>query len=376
MPAVSRMKSLLQWLRRVIGENVLVIYFLLFLLLFSSSINIDYQTGLDAYTIGDYETAMKRWTTIVEGPATAVDPLDYVEAHYSIAMLYWQGQGVPRDFRKSYDWLLKAASLNHAGAQTKLGYLYTDGVAVPRDLDMAFEWYSKAANQGDKDGQYNLGIFYLNGWGTEQDISRARMLLSAASAQGYEAAEQALETANSMAINDEEALIRDEPLILDDLPINDEPLMWDEPLVSNVPLVGNEPLVRDESPVPGEPLVPDDPLVSDEPLVSNQPLIRDEDWILAQNPSHYTIQVIGLSAVEKVEALVDGQDNLAPFAIYVVQRSSRPIHVLIQGNYADVDAARRARDSFPPRINAPDRVWIRQFGKIQELIEAESPGSG
>jgi hypothetical protein len=307
---MSRMNSLLQWLRRVVGENSLVIYFLLFILLFSSSINIDYQTGLDAYTIGDYQTAMKKWTAVVEGPATAVNPLVYVETHYAIAMLYWQGQGVPRDFHKSYQWLLKAANLNHAGAQAKLGYLYTDGVAVPRDFNMAFEWYSKAAMQGDIDGQYNLGIFYLNGWGTEQDTTMAKMYLAAASAQGDEAAEQALVGANSFAIND------------------------------------------DETP------------------------IRDEAWILSQNPNHYTIQVIGLSTTEKLEALIDGHDNLAPFAIYVVQRSSSPIQVLIQGSYADVDAARSARDNFPREINPPDQVWIRQFGKIQELIAAESTGDG
>jgi hypothetical protein len=307
---MSRRNSLLQWLRRVVGENSLVIYFLLFILLFSNSINIDYQTGLDAYTIGDYQTAMKKWTAVVEGPATAVNPLVYVETHYAIAMLYWQGQGVPRDFHKSYEWLLKAANLNHAGAQAKLGYLYTDGVAVPRDFNMAFEWYSKAAKQGDIDGQYNLGIFYLNGWGTEQDTTMAKMYLAAASAQGDEAAEQALAGANSFAIND------------------------------------------DETP------------------------IRDEAWILSQNPNHYTIQVIGLSTTEKLEALIDGHDNLAPFAIYVVQRSSSPIQVLIQGSYADVDAARSARDNFPREINPPDQVWIRQFGKIQELIAAESTGDG
>ena len=78
---MSQVKSLLQWLRRVAGENSLVIYFLLFILLFSSSVNIDYQTGLDAYTIGDYQTAMKKWTAVVEGRSSEVYPLDYEEAH-------------------------------------------------------------------------------------------------------------------------------------------------------------------------------------------------------------------------------------------------------------------------------------------------------
>ena len=237
-------------------------------------------------------------------------------------------------------WLLKAANLNHAGAQTKLGYLYTDGVAVPRDLNMAFEWYNEAAKQGDKEGQYNLGIFYLNGWGTEQDTIMAQMYLAAASAQGYDVAEQALANANSFAINDYQ------PAILDEAP-----------LVAQAPVVDGAPVV-DEAPVPDEPLV------------------RDEAWILSQDPNHYTIQVIGLSTIEKIEALISGHDNLAPFAIYVVQRSSSPIHVLIQGSYADVDAARSARDDFPREINPPDKIWIRQFGKIQELIAAERAGAG
>ena len=330
------MNSLLQWLRRVVGENSLVIYFLLFILLFSSSINIDYQTGLDAYTIGDYQTAMKKWTAVVEGPATAVNPLVYVETHYAIAMLYWQGQGVPRDFHKSYEWLLKAANLNHAGAQAKLGYLYTDGVAVPRDFNMAFEWYSKAAKQGDIDGQYNLGIFYLNGWGAEQDTTMAKMYLAAASVQGDEAAGEALV----------------------DLISSDESVRANSfatPAVQQNESRMNS-LLRDDVP--------------------QIDAIQNEAWILSQNPDQYTIQVIGLSTIEKLKALINGHDNLAPFAIYTVQRSSSPIQVLIQGSYADVDAARTARDIFPREINPPDQVWIRQFGKIQELIAAEGMGDG
>lgn len=325
------MNSLLQWLKRVMGENSLVIYVLIFLLLFSSNINKDYQTGLDAYAIGDYQTAMKKWTAVVEGPASAVDPLVYVESHYAIAMLYWQGEGVPRDFHKSYEWLLKAANLNHAGAQAKLGHLYTDGVAVPRDFNMAFEWYSKAAKQGDTDGQYNLGIFYLNGWGTGQDTTLARMYLAAASAQGDVAAEEALLGLKPT----------DEPfdnLLMNSLPSD----------VEASPFAGANIFAINVDATP----------------------IRDEAWILSQNPDRYTIQVIGLSTIEKLEALTNGHDNLAPFAIYTVQRSSRPIHVLIQGSYTDVDAAQRVRDNFPREINPPDQVWIRQFGKIQEIIAA------
>jgi septal ring-binding cell division protein DamX len=55
----------------------------------------------------------------------------------------------------------------------------------------------------------------------------------------------------------------------------------------------------------------------------------------------------------------------------VVQKTSNPIYVLVQGSYPTVEAARAARDAFPRAINPPNQVWIRQFGKVQEIIEAE-----
>ncbi len=166
---------------------------LLCLVLVVPSLAADYQSGLDAYQAGDYITAMEEWQEFAAAPRTRLRPAIYAETYYAIAMLYWQGQGVPRDFYQARDWLIRAAELNHAGAQAKLGYLYSDGVAVPKDLDQAFWWFSQAARQGDVDGQYNLGVFYLKGWGTEKDETMGMQYLAAASAQGDEEAEAALQ---------------------------------------------------------------------------------------------------------------------------------------------------------------------------------------
>ena len=92
---------------------------------------------------------------------------------------------------------------------------------------------------------------------------------------------------------------------------------------------------------------------------------------MTQPPTNYTLQVIALSSKPKVEALITGHEDLAPFATYTVQSSTKPIHILIQGNYATVEAARKARDNFPRAINRPERLWIRQFTKVQQLIRLE-----
>jgi addiction module HigA family antidote len=99
--------------------------------------------------------------------------------------------------------------------------------------------------------------------------------------------------------------------------------------------------------------------------------IKNESWILTQPPTHYTIQVIALSSKAKVESLIEGFETLAPFATYTVQTNTKPIHILIQGDYLTVDAARTARDAFPHEISPPNRVWIRQFEMIQQLIRLE-----
>jgi len=154
----------------------------------------DYQSGLDAYNAGFYANALREWKQVADSPPSNTIPTIYAETLYAIAMLYWMGQGVTKDFYEASNWLQKSADLGHAGAQAKLGYLYTEGIAVQQDYDQAFQWFTKAAKQGDIDGQYNLGIFYLNGWGTEQNTTLGKQYLAAAAAQGDKAAEAALIT--------------------------------------------------------------------------------------------------------------------------------------------------------------------------------------
>jgi tetratricopeptide (TPR) repeat protein len=315
----------------------------------------DYQAGLDAYTAGDYTGALAAWREVAAQPAAAVNPAVYAETHYAVAMLYWQGQGVVRDYFEAKEWLLKAANLNHAGAQAKLGYLYTDGIAVAQDFDQAFEWFNKAARLGDVDGQYNLGIFYLNGWGTAQDKTMAKQYLAAASAQGDVAAEEALQSLLNMP--EKTTGIRQ--------------LETGGDVTDAAPEVKSRAghAVAAES-TPAE-------QASDPALHKGKPVhILDESWILAQNPAHYTIQVIGLSSKERTERLIENFDHLAPLAIFTVQRSFKPIHILIQGSYPELDMARQQRDVFPSEINPPEQLLILKFGKIQALIESEGGSSG
>lgn len=301
----------------------------------------DYQTGLDAYNRGDYPTAMHEWREVTDGPPTASSPGEYVESYYAVAMLYWQGQGVSRDYSKAYEWLLKAANMNHAGAQAKLGYLYTDGIAVPQDHDKAFEWYRKAAGQANADGLYNLGICYLYGWGTEPDKEKAKHYLAAAAAQGDQTAEAALQ----QLLATEKETIAGLPA---KKPTQAPPAQSAPPVEART--AGENDLAKPQSPA------------------NQAPTILGPAWIRERDPNHYTIQVIALSSRKKLEDLLAGHNDLAPMAIYQATGSKGTLHVLVQGDYPDLEAVRAARDTFPTAIQPRDRLWIRKFGMVQKLV--------
>ena len=55
-------------------------------------------------------------------------------------------------------WHHRAAEQGDADAQNKLGDMYYDGEGVARDYAEARRWYRKAAEQGFADAQYNLRL--------------------------------------------------------------------------------------------------------------------------------------------------------------------------------------------------------------------------
>jgi hypothetical protein len=281
-----------------------------------------------------------------------VSPAVYAEAHYAVGMLYWLGQGVKEDYLEASEWWRKAAALGHGGAQGKLGYLYSEGITVERDYQQAFEWFDKAAKQGDVDGQYNLGIFYLNGWGVERDTTMAAQYLAAASAQGDVAAERALQDLLpelARAGGAKQAVDREGG------PRIKSGVTKPEPGVTKPESGVTKPEPGVTKPEPGDPGT----------------AFETPGWILAQDPNHYTIQVIGLSSMSRLEDLVRGHERLAPFAVYAVNKADNPLYLLVQGVYADAKSARVAAARFPAAIQAREELWIRKFGKVQETILAE-----
>jgi len=79
--------------------------------------------------------------------------------------------------------LTKKAEAGDAGAQRDLGSRYLDGEGVPKDKVKAFEWYHKAAEQGGAGAQYGLGLMYIKGDGVSEDETKGREWIEKSAAQ-------------------------------------------------------------------------------------------------------------------------------------------------------------------------------------------------
>ncbi len=103
------------------------------------------------------------------------------EAQANLGLLYYDGQGVPRDYIKAREWFEKAAAQGHAGAQNNLGALYEFGHGVKQDSVRAYMWYNVEASLSTNDPQKDVAAENrdeIAGGITSAQISEAKRLTS------------------------------------------------------------------------------------------------------------------------------------------------------------------------------------------------------
>ena len=82
---------------------------------------------------------------------------------YELGVAYYEGDSVPEDDDKAFEWYTKAADQGLDVAQLNIGGLYENGYGAPQDYDEAFEWYQKAADQSNQEASNRIGRLVMNG---------------------------------------------------------------------------------------------------------------------------------------------------------------------------------------------------------------------
>ncbi len=326
-------------------------------LLLSCPAQADYARGLEAYQNGEFDHAFAEWSHVADSPPDTVEPATRAEAFFGLATLYCNGQGVWQDFAACADWLAQAAELDHVGAQASLGYLHLAGRGVMQSDTEALKWLEPAARQGDTVAQYNLGMLYRDGIEAgEPDPENALVWLRQAAAGGH-AASMAMvaevEREQSVAVHSGPATTEvNAEFQAADATTTDDP--------AGLPASASpQTIARAEPVAAGAP-------PSAEPAGASS--AKGEEWIRERDPEHYTIQVIALLNLQKLHDFIDSNPDLAPYAIYRRDLEGKPLWVLVQGDYSDVEQARASVRAFPPGLQQRDKMWIRRFAMIQATL--------
>jgi hypothetical protein len=117
----------------------------------------------------------------------------YDLGQYALGAIYADGKGVPANDAKAAEWFRKAAEQGEPQAQFSLGAIYADGKGLEQNDELAVEWYTKAAEKGNASAQLHLGIAYLKGNGIEKNQETAMVWLRKASEQGNKDAENLID---------------------------------------------------------------------------------------------------------------------------------------------------------------------------------------
>ena len=114
------------------------------------------------------------------------------DAQYYLGDCYFNGQGVPQDFKEAVKWCRKAAEQGHADAQHTLGHCYKNGEYVEKDEVEAMKWIRKSADQNYAPAQRSLGGCYQSGEGVTKNEAEAVRWFRKAAEKGNARAQSTL----------------------------------------------------------------------------------------------------------------------------------------------------------------------------------------
>lgn len=142
--------------------------------------NADVKDGVDAWSRGEYDAAVKQW----RDPAIKGD----ADAQFNMGQAYKLGRGVKADLAIALDWYRKASAQGHLQAADSYGHLLHYQGKVPESLPHL----QTSADRGDPRAQYLLATELFNGVYIAKDWVRAYALMTRASSAGMTPASRSL----------------------------------------------------------------------------------------------------------------------------------------------------------------------------------------
>ena len=303
----------------------------------------DYEAGKRAYLAGDYERALAIWQPLAESGDRF--------AQFSLGSLYFEGSGVEKDLEESARWFRAAAEQGYAPAQFNLGNAYKHGNGVPQDDLEAAEWWRKAAEQNFAPAQFNLGTQYYFGRGVPKDEQIAIAWYRRAAENGHAQAQRLFSVSEGQGgVTMPESGAPPEPSTATAATASTAAASGAASTAASTTTAGVSAAAASAA----------------TPAASGV-ATRDPEWLLAQNPDHYTLQLIATQSEELMREYLDKHRFREHVTYFGFDRDGKRWYAAVYGAYAGKSQAQAAVATLPGDVRRQP-PWIRQFGGIQKIM--------
>jgi len=103
------------------------------------------------------------------------------------------------------------------------------------------------------------------------------------------------------------------------------------------------------------------------PALTNPSLDNYRKWIMAQNPKHYTMQLISGSKLSSAESFIQRHNIKKDASVFMSKRKGKIWFAVIYKSFNSKSNANQAKEALPSALKKL-KPWIRQFSGIQKSI--------
>ncbi|HED17231.1 MAG TPA: hypothetical protein ENI64_10530 [Gammaproteobacteria bacterium] len=226
------------------------------------------------------------------------------------------------------------------------------------NYDKAITLLNTMAAQGDANAQYALGYMYYYGFGVVHDETIALEWIKKAAARGQTDAIIALDRVKVSAKSEWAKNERDRA----EINPSTRPDQHTQLMMQAEAIIAEETTKSSAEEIP-EQTAPAD--TSETPANNTTP---GQDWVLRQDPDHFTIQVISGGNEERIKQYMKKNGLTMQSTLFELQRNDHAtVYIGVHGIYPSLTEARQAVQSLPTEVQEA-QPWIRSFKSIQATL--------
>jgi len=102
--------------------------------------------------------------------------------------------------------------------------------------------------------------------------------------------------------------------------------------------------------------------------LDEKPGVKREQWIKSKNPSHYALQLLGVSNEDQLIGFINKYGLNDKVGYFKTRLNGKEWWVLIYGEYKSMNDAKSATETLPEYLKHPS-PWVRTYKSIQQTID-------